>query len=151
MMIRTALVFCAFAALVSGAEHLTGSWKLNSAKSKYVEMPAPKEQTVTYTTQGSGWKYDAKGTSADGQPIHATFVYVKDGADAVMTGFPYADAIVLQNGNADTSTATFKRQGKPVGNAKRVISPDGKTMTITGQVTQADGKPGTYTAVYDRQ
>ena len=151
MMIRTALVFCVFAAAISGAEHLAGSWKLNAAKSKYVGMPAPKEQTVTYTTQGSGWKYDAKGTGADGQPINASFVYVKDGADAVMTGFPYGDAIVLKKGNTDTSTATFKRQGKVVGNAKRVISKDGKTMTITGEVTQADGKKGTYTAVYEKQ
>ena len=149
-MIRLALVVCVLATLVSGAD-LTGTWKLNTTKSKYVAMPAPKEQTVTYTPQGSGWKYDAKGTAADGQPISASFVYVKDGADAVMTGFPYGDAIVLQNGNSDTSTATFKRQGKVVGNAKRVISKDGKSMTITGAVTQADGKKGTYTAVYEKQ
>jgi hypothetical protein len=150
MMIRTALVVFAFAMLASGAD-LAGSWKLNTTKSKYVGMPAPKEQTVTYATQGSGWKYDAKGTAADGQPINASFVYVKDGVEAAMTGFPYGDAIVLQNGNSDSSTATFKRQGKVVGNAKRVISKDGKSMTITGAVTQADGKKGTYTAVYDKQ
>jgi hypothetical protein len=137
--------------MLSGAEHLTGTWKLNAAKSKYVGVPAPKEQTVTYTTQGSGWKYDAKGTSADGQPINTSFVYEKDGADSAMTGFPYGDAIVLKNGNADASTATFKRQGKVVGNAKRVVSKDGKTMTITGAVTQADGTKGTYTAVYEKQ
>ena len=150
MMIRIAFVACAFATMLSAAD-LAGTWKLNPTKSKYVGMPAPKEQTVTYTTQGSGWKYDAKGTAADGQPINASFVYVKDGADAAMTGFPYGDAIVLQNGNSDTSAATFKRQGKVVGNAKRVVSKDGKSMTITGTVTQADGKKGTYTAVYDRQ
>jgi len=150
MMLRSALVVCAFATLVSGAD-LAGTWKLNVAKSKYIGMPAPKEQTVTYTTEGSGWKYDAKGISADGQPVNASFVYVKDGVDAAMTGFPYGDAIVLQGGNTNTSTATFKRQGKVAGNAKRVISADGKTMTITGAVTNADGKKGTYTAVYDKQ
>lgn len=149
-MLRLALVTCALATLVSGAD-LTGTWKLNTSKSKYVSMPAPKEQMVTYSTQGSGWKYEAKGTAADGQPIHASFIYVKDGADAAMTGFPYADAIVLQNGNSETSTATFKRQGKVVGNARRVIAKDGKTMTITGEVTLADGKKGTYAAVYERQ
>ncbi len=151
MLIRTVLTVCAFAAIVSGAEHLTGTWKLNTAKSKYVAMPAPKEQTVTYTSQGSGWKYDAKGTTSDGQPINASFVYAKDGEDAVASGFPFWDAIALRNGNSDASTATFKRQGKVVGNAKRVISKDGKTMTITGSVTQADGKTGTYTAVYEKQ
>lgn len=149
-MIRFALVVCALATLASGAD-LTGTWKLNTTKSKYGSMPAPKEQTVTYTTQASGWKYGAKGTAADGQPINASFVYVKDGADAVMMGFPYGGAIVLQNGNSDTSTATFKRQGKVVGKAKRVISKGGKSMTITGVVTQADGKRGTYTAVYEKQ
>ena len=149
-MIRAAFAVCALATMLSAAD-LAGTWKLNSAKSKYVGMPAPKEQTVTYTTQGSGWKYDAKGTAADGQPINASFVFVKDGVDASMTGFPYGDAIVLQNGNSDTSTATFKRQGKAVGNAKRVLSKDGKTMTVTGAVTLADGKKGSYTAVYDKQ
>jgi hypothetical protein len=151
MTIRSALVFCAFAATLCGADHMTGTWKLNTAKSKYVGMAMPKDQSVTYTPQGSGWKYEAKGTSAEGQPINSSFVYVKDGADAATTGFPSWDAIVLKNGNADTSTATFKRQGKAVGNARRVISSDGKTMTITGEVTQPDGKKATYTAVYDKQ
>jgi hypothetical protein len=151
MTIRTALVFCAFAATLCGADHITGTWKMNSAKTKYVGIPAPKEQTVTYTPQGSGWKYEAKGTSADGQPVTASFVYVKDGAEAATTGFPAWDSITLTNGNADKSTATLKRQGKVVGKAERRISSDGKTMTIIGEVTQPDGKKAQYTAVYDKQ
>jgi hypothetical protein len=149
-MIRTAFLVGALATMVSGAD-LAGTWKLNTTKSKYVGMPAPKEQTVTYTNQGSGWKYEAKGTAADGQAITASFVYVKDDVEAAATGFPFGDAIVLHNGNANSSTATFKRQGKVVGNGKRVISKDGKSMTITGEVTQADGKKGTYTAIYEKQ
>ncbi|HZO52309.1 MAG TPA: hypothetical protein VFB63_06315 [Bryobacteraceae bacterium] len=149
-MFRTlTLLFCTLVA--ASAADLIGTWKLNTGKSKYTGMPAPKEQTVTYTAKGAGWDYSAKGTSGTGEPTNAAFTYVKDGEDAKTTGFPYWDAISIRNGSSAKSSATLKRAGKAVGTATRTISADGKTMTITGKVTMPDGKPATYTAVYDKQ
>ena len=150
MMIRTlALMLCAFTAI--SAADLIGTWKLNTAKSKYEGIPAPREQTVTYTAKGTGWDYSAKGVSATGAPTTATFTFVKDREDAKTTGFPYWDAISIRNSASAKSTATFKRGGKAVGTGTRTVSADGKSMTIVGKVTLPDGKAATYSAVYDKQ
>lgn len=151
MFIRSALLITAFAFSAFAADHVIGTWKLNNTKSKYVGIPSPKDVIVTYTPAGAGWKYEGKGTAADGQPINMTFTYVKDGEDMPLTGYPNADTLVLRNGKSDTSTGTFKRGGKAIGTAKRTISKDGKTMTIDAKLTLPDGKKGSYLAVYDKQ
>ena len=150
VMIRTlALMLCAFTA-VSAAD-LMGTWKMNTAKSKYEGMPAPKEQTVTYTAKGAGYDYAAKGISNTGSPISAAFTFTKDGEETKATGFPYWDSMVLKNGMGAKSSVELKRGGKAVGTAARTISADGKLMTVVGKVTLTDGKQATYNAVYDRQ
>ena len=151
MLIRRALIISAFTFAALAANQIAGTWKLNVAKSKYTGIPTPKEATATYTPQGEGWKYEAKGISAEGQPTNMSFAYAKDGADMPITGNPYADALVIKNGNANASSGTFKRGGKAVGTVKRTISKDGKTMTVDGSLTLADGKKASYTAVYDKQ
>ena len=151
MFIRNALLITAFAFSAFAADHVAGTWKLNTAKSKYVGIPTPKEATVTYTPAGAGWKYEGKGTAADGQPINMSFTYAKDGEDMPMTGYPNADTLMLRNGNTDASTGTFKRGGKVVGTAKRTISKDGKTMTVDAKLTLPDGKKASYLSVYDKQ
>jgi hypothetical protein len=145
-----ALCLCMFA-LPALAVDTTGTWKLNTTKSKYTGMPAPKELTVTYTPEGSGWRYAAKGTSETGEPIESGFVYAKDGAEIKTTGFPNWDTLVLKNAEANKAAAVMKREGKQVGTATRTISPDGKTMTIEGKVTTPEGKTATYIAVYEKQ
>ena len=150
MLKSLALAVAAIAVTVSAAD-LAGTWKFNAAKSKYTGMAAPKEMTVTYTMQGSGWNYAAKGVSATGEPINSSFSYVKDGEQVKVTGFPLWDGLVIKNGMANTGMATYMRQGKAVGNATRTISADGKSMTLRGTVTLPDGKKATMLTVYDKQ
>jgi len=150
MTYRVALTLCMFASIALSAD-FTGTWKLNTAKSKFTGISMPKELTVTYAAQGSGWRYSAKGIGPTGEAINRSFTYVKDGEEIKTTGFADFDAIVLQNGNSEKSTATYKRQGKPVGTATRTLSADGKTMTINGEVTLPDGKKATMISVYGKQ
>jgi hypothetical protein len=138
-------------ALTLGAVDVTGTWKLNAAKSKYEGMPQPKDMTVVYTSEGSGFRYDAKGTTGEGTPVSSSWVYVKDGADIAMTGSPFGDTLVLSGADKAVTTGVFKRNGKAVGKVKRTLSADGKVMTIAGHSLTADGKKVTYTAVYEKQ
>ena len=128
-----------------------GTWKLNTTTSKYTGMPTPKDLTVTYTPEGGGWHYQAKGVSATGEPIDGRFNYTKDGEDIKTTGFPNWDTLVLRNASSNKSTGTLKRDGKPVGTVSRTFSEDGKTMTLRGKVTTPEGKQATYLSVYDKQ
>lgn len=149
-MLKLAVLFAATLSVAAAAD-FTGTWKLNTAKSKYDGIPMPKEQTVTYTPKGTGYEYTANGTAATGQPIHSSFTYVKDGEEIKAIGFPNWDAIVLKGGQSAKSTATFKRAGKNVGSVTRILAADGKSLTLTGSVTLPDGKKATYSAIYDKQ
>jgi hypothetical protein len=149
---RLVVALCLFLfALPAFSVDATGNWKLDTAKSKFTGMPMPKEMIATYTPEGAGWRYSAKGTSATGDPINSNFTYVKDGEDIKTTGFPNWDTLVLKNAKANKATGTLKRDGKAVGTITRIISDDGKTMTIEGKVTTPDGKPATYMSVYTKQ
>ncbi len=150
MFVRTMFAMSAFT-VVAFAADMTGAWKLNTAKSKYTGIPAPKEMTATYTPEGQGWKYEGKGTSGEGQPTNLSFVYAKDNEDIKMTGYPYADTLVLKNGKSDTSTGIFKREGKKVGTVKRTLSKDGKTMIVSANLTLPDGKKARYSSVYEKE
>jgi len=151
MLVRAALAFCLIPMAGFASDHMLGAWKLNLAESKYAGIPAPKDTTITYTADGAGYRYEAKGTSGDGQPINTAFMYAKDNEDIKITGSMFADTIVMQNGASDAAMATFKRGGKVVGDAERTISKDGKRMTLRGKSTMADGKKATFTSVYDKQ
>ncbi len=112
MLFKSLLLTTALAFSAAADGQMNGTWKLNTAKSKYTNMPMPKDLTVTYATEGTGWRYSGQGTSATGEPISPSFTYMKDGEDIKMTGFPFADTLVLRNGNANVSTGTFKRDGE---------------------------------------
>jgi hypothetical protein len=67
MLYRFALTSLVFVSMALSAD-FAGTWKLNTAKSKYDGIPMPKELTVTYASQGSGWRYAAKGIGQPGKP-----------------------------------------------------------------------------------
>ena len=143
------LLFCTLT-MASAADYI-GTWKLNIAKSKAVGMALPQEQTSTYTAKGSGYENMTMGKSATGEAIHTMFTYVKDGEEMKATGYPNWDAIVINGGTSSKSTAKLKRQGKIVGSVIRTMAADGKSFTLVGKVTLADGKKATYNYVYDKQ
>ena len=147
MLKSLALAVAAIAVTVSAAD-LAGTWKFNAAKSKYTGMAAPKEMTVTYMKQGTGWTYDTKGVSSTGEAIKRSYTYVKDGEEAKVTGYPNWDSVVLKNGGMNM---TYMRQGKPVGTGTRTLSADGKTITARTTVSLPDGKKATTVTVYDKQ
>ena len=61
------------------------------------------------------------------------------------------DAIAVKRIDDRTSEASLKKAGKVVSTARRVISADGKSMTITTEGTNAQGQKMKNTAVFDKQ
>ena len=137
--------------LAAMAVDFSGTWKLNTAKSKAEGMAMPKEQTTTYTPKGSGYEYSAKGVSATGEPIKSSFTYVKDGEEVKTTGFPMWDSLTVTGGQGAKSTVQLKRAGKVVGTVTRTVAADGKSLKLVGKVTLPDGKTATYNYHYDKQ
>ena len=139
--------------VLAQTDSAAGTWKLNVAKSKYDPGPAPKSSTVTITAADQGVKVSTKGVGADGKPTGTQYTAKFDGKDypVKLTGPQDYDMVAFKRIDASTVEGTRKKAGKVVQTYTRVVSPDGKTMTITTAGTNAKGEKINNVAVYDKQ
>jgi hypothetical protein len=149
--ITFASLLFALTAGVWAADPAVGTWKLNVAKSKYSPGPPPKSATVTYEETADGIRRTGESISAEGTKTSFEYSAKYDGKDYPVTGSDVFNAISLKRVNDHTAEATLKKDGKPVSTARRVISKDGKTLTITISGTNAQGEKTRNVAVYDKQ
>ncbi len=132
------------------ASNEIGTWKLNVAKSKYSPGPAPKSQTVTFAAAGQGVKVTVEAVAADGTKTTQLYTANYDGKDVPLTGSATVDTVSLKRINATTVERTDKKAAELVQTITRVLSADGKTLTITTKGTSADGKPVNNVAIYEK-
>jgi len=120
---------------------LMGTWILNLAKSKYSPGPPPKSQMRTYEQELSGAetrpvviagvKTTVKTVDSAGHTTSVEYISKYDGVEYPVAGSPNSDMITLKKIDAYRAEAIVTHAGKEIASAQRVISPDGKTMTIT--------------------
>jgi len=127
-----------------------GTWKLNEAQSKFA-AGAAKNHTVVYEAAGDDVKVTVDGTDGEGKPTHNEWTGKFDGKDYPVTGDPTSDMRSYKKVNDHTLELINKKAGKAVVHGKIVISPDGKTRTLTTKGTDAEGKKFENSAVYDKQ
>jgi hypothetical protein len=132
------------------SDPLLGAWKLNLAKSTYDPGPAPKAATLKYEAVGQGMKVTVDGATAAGA-MHWEYSGNLDGKDNAVTGNPDVDVIALKRVGPLTTEATMKKGGKVTTINTRVVSADGKTLTITAKGTDAQGKPVHNVQVFEKQ
>ena len=91
-----------------------GTWKLDLAKSKYTNPPAPKELTRKLEAEGDSIKYTYSGTAADGSAISYGFTVKYDGKDYAVTGsMPGgADMIAIKKTGPHSLLASQKKAAK---------------------------------------
>ena len=151
--ISTKLVISVAIAAVGAfaADNSIGTWKLNMEKSKFTPSAPVKSLSATREASDGGVKVTMTGERADGTPINGSYSAKFDGKDNPVTGAPY-DMIAIKQVNANTFTFKAKNTGNKYTSAGRlVVSKSGKTMTQTSKGTSAEGKPFSYTFVYDKQ
>jgi hypothetical protein len=123
---------------------------LNVAKSSSTGA-LPKSQTRTWEVSGQSVKYTMKGLDAQGKPQAVSYAAAYDGKDYPITGDANSDTIALTRVDERTVRITQKRAGKVASTSTRVVSPDGKTMTISTSGTTAAGQPLKSTMVLERR
>jgi hypothetical protein len=140
----------AVSALSFGADAFFGTWKLNESKSQ-IAQGAPKNNTVVYAAAGKGITVSVDGVDASGNPIHNEWTGKFDGSDYLVTGDPNSDFRSYKKIDDHTLMFTSLKGGKVVVSGRVVISPDGRTRTVTTKGIDAQGNKFESTAVYDRQ
>jgi hypothetical protein len=136
-----------------GADNSLGTWKRDVAKSKSTP-PGPNPVTSLTTVREAsdgGVKVNSTGQRKDGTAINSSYTAKYDGKEYPVTDAPW-DTISIKQIDANTfTTETKKTGGKYHATGRTVVSKDGKTMTVTGKGTDAEGKPMTNKIVYEKQ
>ena len=148
---KLAFALLGLAAALLAADPMIGTWNLNVAKSQYRPGPPPRAAAITYAETADGIKRTGQSVDADGNPTSFEYTAKYDGKDYPVTGSDTFDMIALKRINDRTTEATLKKSGKVVSTARRVVSKDGKTLTLTITGTNAKGQKMKNIAVYDKQ
>jgi len=139
-----------FASPAFAADPILGTWKLNVAKSKFSTSAVLTAGTRVYTEANGLYTLDQKLTGADGKEMSNRVQY-RDGKEEKQAPGGSADATVAKKIDANTWDFDLKKAGKVVGHVHRVVSADGKTLTVHNTGAKLSGAEGDETLVFDKQ
>lgn len=111
-------------------EYLLGIWRLDLTRSRYSPGPPPKSETRTYIRDEEGLKGVVQRYLADGRQETIEYRANFD-QEYPVSGTEAYDAVTFKRIDARTAQAVLSHAGQVFGIARRVISEDGQTMTIT--------------------
>jgi len=129
---------------------MLGTWKLNEAKSK-ISPGAAKNNTVVYEAAGDNIKCTIEGVDGQGNPTHIEWAGKFDGKDYPLTGDPGGDSRAYKQINDRTVEGITKRNGKVSSTSRIVIAADGKSRTVTTDLTGVDGKKSHNVWFFEKQ
>jgi hypothetical protein len=144
------LVLCLPGAGQAQPDPAFGTWKLNTAKSKFAPGTAPTNTTVTIEAAGQAIKVTTRTTRMSGKVVETHYTAYYDGMDYPVEGTADYDTVSLKR-NGATVEGTRKKGGKVVQLYQRVISEDRKTMTVATTGRDAEGHTLNSVAVYERR
>lgn len=154
LMLMISIYICAQAQGTGPQGHgplgLIGTWKLNLAKSKYAASPAPKAAVIhTWWWDGDSLKHKVERLNEKGEVagVSGQWIAKYDSRDHIAGG-EGESKISLKRIDARTSEMTEGIPGKTISHFQQVVSPDGKTLTITRKI---DGQDGEDVMVHERQ
>jgi hypothetical protein len=138
-----------FAGTAFAADPIVGSWKLNVAKSKFSSGQEVKASSRVYTEANGMYTLEQKLTGADGKEV-AYRVQYSDGKDVKQDPAGPVDTTRAKKLDANTWDFDLKKDGKVVGHVHRVVSADGKTLTVHNTGMMLSGLTGDQTLVFDK-
>jgi hypothetical protein len=156
MKLRTiglALAFVISSVSVFGADNpADGTWKQNLEQSKYDPGPAPNTPaTITIESIEGGEKVSVEGTGVDGKSASWSYRVTYDGKPVSVKGSPYGDSVSMKRTDDQTTEIIYTKDGKVTRTSSRLVSDDGKTLTITATGTNAKGEKYNNLTVFDKQ
>ena len=152
-------ILCTLAlTLLAATDPFVGTWRLNKNKSKFAPgAPSFILAAIQIESTGAGLTSTASGADGKGISSDFTFSCQLDGTPCKVTPSTTSmrtasavDTITLKRVDLNIMMATGTRNGKPVYSDRRVVSADGKTMTVVRDGTTPGGKKYESTIVLER-
>jgi hypothetical protein len=149
MLALSVLVLAGAEAIAQGTNSFAGVWELDRFKSVYDPIStAPERRILTLEASGDGIKSTAR-TWRNSVAADVSYTAGFDGKD-----YPTAAAgatVSFKRVNATTVERTAKLNGQIRETQTWSVSPDGKTLTIKAEGTDAEGTPFSSTQIYTKQ
>ena len=139
-----------FAGTAFAADPVVGTWKLDVARSKFSSSDPLTAGTRVYTEANGVYTLEQKLTGKDGKEMSSHAEY-SDGKDMKQAMGGRADSTHAKKIDANTWDFELKKDGKIVGHVHRVVSADGKTLTVHNSGALLSGHTGDETLVFDKQ
>jgi len=128
-----------------------GTWRLNVQKSRYAPGTCPKRMVIQMEPAGGGVQYRSETTYANGATSYSRYTADYNGAEAIVTGAKgLMTPVSLKRIDSRTVLASYSRAFRVLATSRRVVSSDGKVMTITTISNDKDGKAVTNVGVYEK-
>ncbi len=154
---RRIVLFTLTLSLLAAADPFVGIWKLNTDRTKFQpDSPGFFFATVQIEATGTGLKSSTSGADGEGIASDFTFSCQLDGNPCKVTtstalrSKSAVDTITLKRIDANTILAKGTRGAKLVFSDRRVVSADGKTMTIVRDGMTPAGKSYESVIVLER-
>jgi len=121
--------------------------------SKFSPGPAVKSRTLTWEAAPGGLKFMVETVNSQGQTAKTENLERTDGTESPITGAngPTGATRALKRIDAHTYEDMDRRGGKVTFTRRIVISPDGKTVTVTSKGTTPDGQAVNNVEVFEKQ
>jgi hypothetical protein len=149
LLFAAALCALASVALAQASDPVTGTWRLNVAKSNYQGGAPPKSQTTTLHAVDGGLHEIVERANADGTTTRWEVVAKYDGRDHPVKGDPSRDTVAMTRVDRNTVDIVNKKAGAVVSRMRILVAPDGKSRTNT--VTDPSGQKTTAVLFFERQ
>ena len=153
-------ILCAFAWLgllcatdsIAATDPFVGKWVLEACTSTYPAGGCPKSMTIEMETVGSGVRYRSDSAYADGRTAHAEYTAEYDGNQALVTGqHGLMLPVSLKKIDERTVVASYTKGLALVATSRRVMSEDGRHMTMTTTSKDASGNAVVTVGICEKQ
>jgi len=149
--------FVILAALVAthssaSPDPFVGKWKLDIRRSKYPAGTCPTNMLIEMRPAENGIWYRSDATYRTGSEIHAQYTASYDGKQTiVMGGRGMLLPVSLKRIDSRTVVASYLRGFEIIAISRRVVSADGKRMTITTTSRERIGNSVRTVGVYTKE
>ena len=129
-----------------------GTWHLDPTRCEYEIGAPPRSATYRIEPDGEALVFTIDWVGADGNAAHVVYHSIPDGRQHPYPDNPdVADSVLTRRVDAHTMDTTSWKSGVVTGQARRGLSADGQTLTITQSGTTDDGITYRNLSVYVRQ
>jgi hypothetical protein len=141
-------------AMADADDPFSGTWVLNLSKSKFPsQFPVSivKNQTVHVVMGDSDIDITQATLSESDRPSQVQIKAKFDGKDYLITGAPGKYSVAYRRVDKNIITAVLKSDGKAIAQEAVVVSPDGKSITITCFITDETGNQTILIPVFEKK